>query len=566
MMTSFLEYQYKRIDIKDWKERFTRELDRFSNQSTLEEQKQIILNINLLRNEVDTMINLAQIRHTLDTNDSFYKIEQDYIDRIEPDVQKMTSEYYKKMIETPFRNELEKEWGEQLFNLAETQINTFSKEIIPLLQKENELVSDYTKLVASAKIPFKGNILTLNQLRPYSESVDRKTRKQASEAISTFFVVHQQQFEQIYHQLVQIRTEIAYKLGYKNFVELGYHRLGRTDYNAEMVAEFRRQVKEYIVPFSEKLLDRQKERIEVDQLYYFDEPIKFLSGNATPKGDADWIIQQGQRMYEELSKETRDFFQFMINHQLMDLIAKEGKATGGYCSYIAGYKSPFVFSNFSGVSSDVYVFIHEAGHAFQMYSSRDYGFPEYIFPTIEACEIHSMSMEFFTWPWMELFFKEDTEKYKFAHLSEAILSIPYRTAVDEFQHFVYEHPLITPAERNAAWRKIEKEYLPKRNYFDNDYLESGGFWQRQSHLFHSPFYYIDYNLAQICALQFWKKINHNKEEAWKDYLHLCKLGGTQSFLGLIKEAKLISPFEKGCIESVIGEVRTWLDSINDQHL
>lgn len=474
------------------------------------------MNINLLRNEVDTMINLAQIRHTLDTNDSFYKIEQDYIDRIEPDVQKMTSEYYKKMIETPFRNELEKEWGEQLFNLAETQINTFSKEIIPLLQKENELVSDYTKLVASAKIPFEGNILTLNQLRPYSESVDRKTRKQASEAISTFFAVHQQQFEQIYHQLVQIRTEIAYKLGYKNFVELGYHRLGRTDYNTDMVAEFRRQVKEHIVPVAEKLLDRQKERIQVDQFYHFDESIKFLSGNATPKGDADWIIQQGQRMYDELSQETRDFFRFMLNHQLMDLIAKEGKATGGYCSYIPGYKSPFIFSNFSRVSSDVYVFIHEAGHAFQMYSSRDYGFPEYIFPTIEACEIHSMSMEFFTWPWMELFFKEDTEKYRFAHLSEAILSIPYRTAVDEFQHFVYEHPFITPAERNAAWRRIEKEYLPKCNYLDNDYLESGGFWQRQPHIFHSPFYYIDYNLAQICALQFWKKMNNNREEAWKD--------------------------------------------------
>ena len=223
-------------------------------------------------------------------------------------------------------------------------------------------------------------------------------------------------------------------------------------------------------------------------------------------------------------------------------------------------KSPYIFSNFNGTSGDIDVLTHEAGHAFQVFSSRDIGLSEYNWPTYEACEIHSMSMEFFTWPWMNLFFKEDTDKYKFAHLSGAILFLPYGVAIDEFQHFVYENPQASPADRNQAWKVIEKKYLPHRNNGDNPFLEKGGFWQRQSHIFTTPFYYIDYTLAQICAFQFWKKDRLNHESAWADYIRLCKAGGSKSFLELVGLANLKSPFEDGCVESIIGDIKTWLDS------
>jgi len=315
-----------------------------------------------------------------------------------------------------------------------------------------------------------------------------------------------------------------------------------------------------------KLKERQRNRIGVESLHYYDDKFSFKSGNATPKGDPEWIIQNGAKMYAELSPETDEFFQFMMDKDLMDLVAKKGKQSGGYCTYISGYRSPYIFSNFNGTSHDIDVLTHEVGHAFQVFESRDYETPEYAFPTYEACEIHSMSMEFFCWPWMEYFFKEDTDKYRFNHLAEALLFIPYGVSVDEFQHFVYENPNATPTERKQAWRDIERKYLPHRQYEDQDYLERGGFWHQQGHIFRSPFYYIDYTLAQICTFQFWKKMHENREQAWSDYLHLCKQGGSKSFLELVKEAKLISPFEDGCVASVIDVIENWLNAVDDTAL
>ena len=470
------------------------------------------------------------------------------------------------MIDSKFKAELEKKWGKQLFDFAETQLKTFSTEIVEDLQLENKLSSEYTKLVASAKIQFEGNELTLAQIQPYTESTDRVMRKKSSEAKFAFFAEHQETFDDIYDRLVKVRTKIAKKLGYENFVELGYARLSRTDYNAKMVANFREQVSEFIVPLAVKLRKRQAERIGLDKLNYYDEGFNFTTGNAIPKGSPDWIIENGKKMYEELSKETDEFFNFMIDHDLMDLVAKKGKASGGYCTYIENYKSPYIFSNFNGTSGDIDVLTHEAGHAFQVYSSKHFEVPEYNWPTYEAAEIHSMSMEFFTWPWMELFFKEDTEKYKFSHLSSALLFLPYGVAVDEFQHFVYENPEATPSERNQAWKEIEGKYLPDRDYDGNSYLENGGFWQRQSHIYNTAFYYIDYTLAQICAFQFWKKSREDQNQAWSDYLTLCKQGGSKPFTELVHVANLLSPFEDGTVQSVIGEIEAWLNSVEDKAL
>ncbi|MCA1029432.1 M3 family oligoendopeptidase [Bacillus timonensis] len=563
---NFNDFKYERPNLQDIEARFQTELEKFSVANSYEEQELAMNQINEIRNEVDTMFNLCYIRHTIDTNDEFYKQEQDYLDEIQPLVQGLQTKFYEALLNSKFSAELKGKWGEQLFALAEAQLKTFSPEVVADLQKENKLSSQYTKLVASAKIEFEGEERTLAQLQPFAESTVREMRKKANEARFHFFAEHKEEFDDIYNQLVQVRTLIAKKLGFDNYVELGYARLARTDYDAKMVASFREQVKEYIVPLAVKLRKRQSERIGLDSLKYYDEGFKFTSGNATPKGTPEWIIENGKKMYEELSHETNEFFQFMIDNNLMDLVAKKGKASGGYCTYIQNYKSPYIFSNFNGTSGDIDVLTHEAGHAFQVYSSRHFEIPEYNWPTYEACEIHSMSMEFFTWPWMELFFKEDTEKYKFAHLSEALLFLPYGVAVDEFQHFVYENPDVTPEERNKAWKEIEKKYLPDRDYDGNEYLENGGFWQRQSHIYTTAFYYIDYTLAQICAFQFWKRSREDQESAWNDYLELCKQGGSKPFTQLVKEANLLSPFEEGSVQSVVGEIDAWLTSVDDKAL
>ncbi len=563
-MVTFKDYTYTRPNVEELKAAVTALIEQFKAAETVEAQSEVIEQINKHRNSFSTMANLVYIRASIDTNDEFYQAERDYFDEVGPIAEEIIFGYYKELVTSKFRKELEAKWGTQLFALAENQIKGFLPAVIELMQQENKLVSEYNKLVASAQIEFDGKTLTLAQLGPYGESTDREVRKAARETSANFFAKNEEKFDEIYDKLVKLRHQIATTLGYKNYVELGYINMNRVDYNAEMVAKFRNQVRDFIVPVASKLYERQAKRIGVEgEFKFYDEGLNFLTGNATPQGSPEWIVENGKKMYEELSPETGEFFNFMINNDLMDLVAKKGKESGGYCTFIEDYNAPFIFSNFNGTSGDIDVLTHEAGHAFQVYSSRNIGIPEYLWPTYESCEIHSMSMEFFTWPWMELFFKDQTEKYKFTHLSSGLLFLPYGVSVDEFQHVVYENPEMTPAERKAAWKEIEEKYLPHRNYDGHSYLEAGGFWQRQAHIYASPFYYIDYTLAQICAFQFWKRSRENFEEAWKDYVHLCSLGGSLSFTNLVREANLISPFEEGCVESVIGTIEDYLNSVDD---
>jgi len=565
---SFKDYVYERPVFEQYKQRFDLALTNFKNGTTVDDQVKAMEEINAVFNDYYTMSSLCEIRHCINTEDEFYASEQDYIDEVGPQFSELTSIYYEQLLSSPFREQLEEKFGKQLFDLADATVRSFSTEIIPDLQVENKLSSEYTKLVASAKIEFDGEIYTVAQMQPLREATDREVRKRASEATFGFFEKNKAQLDRIYDELVKVRTTIAKKLGFENFVELGYLRMNRTDYNAKMVADYREQILKYIVPVATKLKQRQKERLGLEQMYYYDENFNYKTGNAKPQGEPEWIVDQAKQMYDELSPETSEFFNFMITNDLMDLVAKKGKAGGGFCTAIPNYSAPYIFSNFNGTSGDIDVLTHEAGHAFQVYQSlkQKIEVPEYLWPTYEACEIHSMSMEFFTWPWMEKFFKEQTDKYKFTHLSSALLFLPYGVAVDEFQHWVYENYNASIEERNAAWREIEKKYKPHLNYEENSYLESGNFWKGQGHIFNSPFYYIDYTLAQVLAFQFWKKSNENFEEAWADYLHLCKLGGTQSFLGLVEEAKLISPFKDGSVESVVEFIEEWLNSVDDKKL
>lgn len=559
----FNEYRYERPDVKDLEQKIKAQLESFNSADSYEKQDAAMAALNKLRSEFDTQQQIASIRHSIDTNDEFYKAEQDFFDENGPIVQEYLTDYYRSLVHSKFRAQLENKWGRQLFQLAELALKIFSPEVIEDLQRENKLTTEYDKLIASAKIVFEGEERTLSQLAPFQQSTDRDMRRRATEASSGFMAENEETFDRIYDDLVKVRTKIARKLGFSNYVELGYARMSRTDYSAEMVANFRKQVLEGIVPIATKLRERQQARIDVDQLLFYDENFSFKSGNATPKGDPEWIVGNGAKMYEQLSPETDAFFRFMQQNDLMDLVSKKGKQSGGYCTYISEYKAPYIFSNFNGTSGDIDVLTHEAGHAFQVYESRRFEVPEYSFPTYEACEIHSMSMEFFTWPWMNLFFEEDADKYRFDHLASGLIFLPYGVTVDEFQHYIYENPDATPAERKKAWRDIERKYLPHRNYADNQYLEQGGFWHKQGHIFRTPFYYIDYTLAQICAFQFWKKMHEDRTAAWADYLKLCRLGGSLSFTELVKAAGLKSPFEDGCVSSVVGSIESWLDSVDD---
>ena len=562
----FNEYKYEHLDLEKIKKEFSELIESFEKTENVEGQIIALDEIIKLRNHIETMQTLVSVRHSIDTNDEFYDKENGYMDEISPILFGFTNDFYKALVNSKFKDELIQKYGKFLFDLAENTLKTFSPEIIPDAQEENRLSSKYSKLIASAKIDFDGKELNLSQMVPYTQSKDRNIRFEAAKKVAQFFAENQDEFDNIYDSLVKVRTRMAQKMGYKNFVEFGYKQLSRLEYDAKMVEGYRKQVLENIVPLHTELRERQKKRLGVEKLRFYDEAIKFNSGNADPHGSPEWILNNGKIMYNELSKETDEFFTFMTENNLLDLLSKKGKMSGGYCTYIPEHKAPFIFANFNGTSHDIDVLTHEAGHAFQVYQSREFEVPEYLWPSYEACEIHSMSMEFLTWPWMELFFENDTDKYKFIHLSEALLFIPYGVTVDEFQHWVYENPEATPKERREKWIEIEKKYLPTRDYGEVEELKNGIFWFRQGHIFSSPFYYIDYTLAQICAFQFLIKSRENRGKAWKDYLNLCKLGGSKPFFELMKSANLKNPFEEGTLAFVIPKIREYLDNVDDMNL
>jgi len=509
-------------------------------------------------NNIETLASLVYIRHTLDTNDEFYDGENDFFDENDPILEKLGIDYYREMINSPLREKVTKELGEKWFADAELKLKGFDDKIIKEMQKDNALCSRYDKLLSSASLDFDGKKNNLSQLRAYQLSPDREVRKAAYAKRTEFFTEHEHKLDEIFDKLVKLRDKMAVKLGFKNFIELGYIWMRRDSYDAVAVKRFRDQVKKVLVPFLEELHEQRRKDLKLDSLKFYDEDIFYIDGNPTPKGTPGEMFEAGKKMYDELSEETKEFFDYMLENELFDVMARKGKSGGGYCSYLADYGSPFIFANFNGTSEDVDVLTHECGHALYGYLSRNIEIVEYQEETYDVAEIHSMAMEFFTADWMELFFKEDTEKFLYKQLATALTFLPYGCMVDEFQHIIYENPEMTPEERKNAWQKLEKEYLPHLDYDGDRFFGKGGHWQRQTHIYEDPFYYIDYCLAQTCALQYRIWMEENKNAAWNSYIDLLNKANTRKLTDLIAEAGLKSPFENGCIEGIVSGAKELL--------
>lgn len=562
----FQEYAYQHMDALSLQKQLSELAEQIQQAKTIKQVQDCIKKVDTIRRFVATQVSLVEIRHTVDTKDAYYTKEQEYLDTVLPELEKDYEKINRALLESSFLEELKHRLPETFFLQKEMDLKAFDPIIIEDMQEENRLMTKYQALIASAEIPFDGEIYNLSSLEVKTNSSDRIVRKRALQAYWNLFEQHEEEVAQIFDQMIKVRTRMAQKLGYDNFIALGYARMHRYDYNQEDVAKYRRQVLKDVVPLCSALYKRQQKRLGYDTLHAWDEKVEFLQGNPTPKYDRAELVKRAQKMYHELSKETGVFFDFMVEHELLDLDSKPGKAAGGYCTFMPDYKSPFIFANFNQTQHDAEVLTHEAGHAYQIYESRDIYPSDCVWPTYESCEIHSMSMEFFTHPWMQSFFEEDVNRYYYSHMAGSLKFLPYGVLVDHFQHEVYTHPEMSHKERMDTWRRLEKEYLPHKNYEEVEILERGGWWMRQAHIFMSPFYYIDYTLAQVCAMQFWARMENKDPKAFEDYQHICKIGGTLPFRKIVKEAELIVPFEEGCLEQVTGSVSQWLDEISEEEL
>lgn len=554
-MQKFKDLEYKRVDFDEEIKKVQKFEEDIKNAKSSEELKKIYMDSAEDDKETDTMISIAHVRNTVNMNDEFYDAEMKYIYENAPKLSVPSNNATQTLLNSPYFDGLADEFGDIFVKNHKNSLKLSNEATVQNQIEEGNLTQQYSKIAAKATTTFRGEECNFYGLLKHMESTDRAERKEAFEAWANLYESISDELDEIYTKLVNVREDKAKKLGFNSFIEYIYLSRRRFDYDAKDVANFRKQVREIIVPACAKLREQQRQRLGVETLHYYDEALIFPEGNANPIGDKDYMIKMATQMYHELSAETGEFFDFMVEHELFDLETKPGKHQGGYCTYFSKYGAPFIFSNFNGTAADVEVLTHEAGHAFAGYTAfRAQPLVEFMHTTSEVAEIHSMTMEHFTYPWMDKFFGENTEKFLYAHLAQALMTIPYLVCVDEYQHRVFENVNMTAKERRAVWHEIEQTYMPWRDYDGNEFLSEGGFWMQKQHIFLYPFYYIDYALAQICAFQFYVKNKKDHESTWKDYLALCAAGGSMGYRDLLKLANLNCPFDEGTVESALKDV------------
>lgn len=549
----FKDIQYTRPDCEAFRKLAEDNAEKIKNAVSYSEAKKIFLEFDKAESEFFDMGNIAYIRHTIDTSDEFYDKENEFLNEKTPELMPSLLAFSNAVYDSRFKPDFVAEFGEQMFAEIELRRKSFSEKNIPLLQKEARLCNEYEKIIASADILFDGKHLNLYGIMSYFENPDRNVRHDAYKAYSKFYESNEENFERIWDELIKVRTEMGKNLGFENYIPLGYMNQGRTDYDEKDVAAFREQVREELVPFCAKLYEAQAKRIGVDKVKAYDEAYLFNDGNAVPVGDDDFLIEQAREMYHDMSKETGEFVDFMLGHDLLDVKNKPKKASTGYMTGLNSIKAPFVFSCFNHTTGDVQVLTHEFGHAFAGYMAmRNQPVSTYYSESTDIAEIHSMSMEQFAYPYAEKFFGDKADKFRFSHLQEALTFVPFGVAVDEYQHIVYANPELTPKQRTAEWKKLEEKYMPWREYDDIDFFAKGGWWYHKIHIFLYPFYYINYTLTTMGAMEFKKKMHEDKESAWRDYLNLCKVGGSLGYKETLKYANLSLPFEKGSVKRAVS--------------
>ena len=555
----FQDMPYERVDYEKTEKNFREMTRKVINAGRPEEVWTVHQKYYQTVKDVSDAMTIAHIRHDGDVTDTFYEQEQAYYDEISPKILQLLNEYQRALYESPYRAFMEEKIGKVAFATIENELKSMDRSIIGLMQEENMLATEYNRLMASARIPFEGQELNLSLMRPYLTAQNRSMRRRAWQAYSAYFSSVEEKLDDIFDRLVKNRTHQARALGYDNYVPLGYHRMNRNSYGKDEVENFRRQIREGFVPLAERVHEKRRRRLGVERLSYIDNDVYFQNGNPAPAGNPREILETGRRMYSQMSEETKEFFDFMMDNQLFDVFGRKNKKQGGYMTYLYRYGAPFIFANFNGTSGDVDVITHECGHGFQGYLSGKDPVLEHSQITKDTAEIHSMSMEFFTDPWMKDFFGERGDDFLTMQLEAAVRFVPYGAMVDEFQHTVYEYPQMKPQERKREWSRLERVYMPHLDYEDDPFFSKGGYWQRQPHIYNNPFYYIDYVLAQTCAFQYKVWMNEDYRGAWNSYLKLCRLSAKRFYPDMLKEVGLKVPFDNGYFGGLIQKLENMLE-------
>ncbi|MBR3640261.1 MAG: M3 family oligoendopeptidase [Clostridia bacterium] len=563
-MEKFADIKYERPDVPKLRKEYRACIEKLKNAGSFEEADAAVKGMERVVDRISTLLAIASIRHGMNTKDAFYAAEKRFFDRSVPRQAMLLKKGTEALLNCRFRKELEEKYGTMMFKNAESQLKFLKPSAVLPMIAENRLVNEYFKVTAQCSVEFRGEACTARELNRHMQSTDREERREAYGAYAKLSEEVSPKLEEIYGKLLKVRTGLAKKLGFKSYIDFAYRNLQRYDYGPDDVARFRETVRDAVVPVCDRLYREQAERLGIDKIRFYDEYIAFPDGNAVPEGTPEDLCKKARLMYEDLSPETGEFFNFMTEYGLFDLSARKNKIAGAFTDMMPEYKAPFIFSSFNKTAGDVLVLTHEAGHAFELYhASRCLPHSDLTRSTNEIGEIHSMAMELFTYPYMEYFFGDSADRFRFSHLCEALASLADTVAVDEFQHRVYENPDSTPSDWRKFWRQIEKKYMPWRDYGGNGFFESGGFWTRTLHVFACPFYYIEYALAQIDAFYLYRKAEEGGD-AWGDYLKLCSMGGKYGYFETLEKAGLPNPLKPETVKDAVKFVEKRIGELEEK--
>ncbi len=493
-------------------------------------------------------------------NETYKKDYLQYITEILPEEERYDNILDRKLVRSPYFEQLPDDPYRNLKRQTYLKLKVFNEKNLPLLATMRQMEQEFAEITGRLTIHYKGEELTLPQAAVFLQNPDRAVRAEVYEAIARKRQSVQEQLEDLYDNLVSVRTQIAVNAGYDNYRDFKFDELGRTDYTAEDCSRFHKAVKEYVLPLVEEMYERRRNLLGVEKLMPYDLEAE-LPGEVTPKPHD--IVDNTIAVFSELDTSFGQFIRLMNEKGFLDLESRKNKAPGGFNYPLYKTGIPFIFANFAGTFHDLQTMVHEGGHAIHSFLTKDLELVDFKeFPS-EVAELASMSMELLSMKYWRLFFDSE-EEYRTARrkqLEGVIKVLPWIAAVDKFQHLVYLNPQFSAGERNRLWHEVITEFTPKNLSYEGWEWYRDILWQKQLHIFEVPFYYIEYGFAQLGAIGVWKNFTADSVNGIKMYKEALALGYTKSIPEIYETAGTRFDYSDTYIKELMDFVKTENDTL-----
>lgn len=479
-----------------------------------------------------------------------------FVEQIEPQLKPRQFKLSQIYLAHPVRAQLPKPRYEVFDRDTKVHVELFRPENVPLETEEARLGQQYQKLSGSLTVQFRGEEKTLVQMARYLEEPDRALRQEAWELVANRRLQEAEKFEDMFEQLVKLRERIAANAGFGNYLEHAFKSRGRFDYTPEDCRRFHDAIEQEIMPVLRQLQAERSQQLNIPALRPWDLAVDPLNRPPLrPFETVEQMVRKTQSVFDQLDSALSGEFRTMQDLRLLDLANRKGKAPGGYQSTLNEARLPFIFMNAVGLQRDVETILHEAGHAFHALATREEDLYSYRHAPIEFCEVASMSMELLGNEYLEKFYSPaEANRARRKHLEGIIEIFPWIATVDAFQHWIYSHPGHSRAERTAAWLELMDRFGGSVDWSGYENVRAN-LWHRQLHIFLHPFYYVEYGIAQLGALQVWVNSRREKAQALKAYRRALALGGSRPLPELFAAAGCPFDFGVNTVKPLVGMVR-----------